>query len=133
MRNALIALATLFCFAGVGRTVWAQNDLSSSGQCQCQQCQQARAAAAAAQGQGPVQPAGMYASQPMPSGVQQAGFGHHLGYSMGAAGCYPGSPCYGGGYGYPGNHFNGGHYGPFGGAHRTPGYPHHHNPPSIGR
>jgi hypothetical protein len=47
---------------------------------------------------------------------------------------YPGDycpNCYPGGYGYghhayPGGPFHGGHYGYFGGAHRTPGYPHHH-------
>lgn len=29
--------------------------------------------------------------------------------------------------GHPGRPFDGGHYGYFGGAHRTPGYPHHHH------
>lgn len=39
---------------------------------------------------------------------------------------------WGGGYNYPsdwvhpGQPHGGGHYGYFGGAHRTPGYPHHH-------
>ena len=33
---------------------------------------------------------------------------------------------YGGAYGYPGQPCSGGRYGPWGGAHHTPGYPHHH-------
>ena len=46
----------------------------------------------------------------------------------GGGGPFGGGNMYGGayGYGHPGGPFNGGHYGAFGGAHRTPGYPHHH-------
>jgi hypothetical protein len=79
--------------------------------------------------------------------VQQAGFHHHHGYcppsgpyvrqaypghgSHGyppAAGTGLGTFPYGSHYdhGHPGRPFDGGRYGYFGGAHRTPGYPHHH-------
>jgi len=60
-----------------------------------------------------------------------AGYGNAP-YGYGPDGyCPPGGFGWGGhgGYGYaghPGHLFNGGHYGYFGGAHRTPGYPHHH-------
>ena len=48
------------------------------------------------------------------------------GYGGGAAG-FGSAAGYGGyGYSHPGGPFSGGHYGAFGGAHRTPGYPHHH-------
>jgi hypothetical protein len=128
MRTALIAACTLFFLAGLTTSAFGQGD---GGQCQCPQCQQARQAAAMAAQQAAVQPAMMYASQPPAAGVQPAGFGH----AMGGGNCPPGSPCYGGGPGYggagghgayPGGPFHGGHYGYFGGAHRTPGYPHHH-------
>ena len=75
-----------------------------------------------------------------PAGVQQAGHHHHLQSAPGPygyAGYGYGSGPYGGGApwvygngppdrGHPGRPFDGGRYGFFGGAHRTPGYPHHH-------
>jgi hypothetical protein len=39
-------------------------------------------------------------------------------------GTFPNGSCYD--HGHPGRPFDGGRYGYFGGAHRTPGYPHHH-------
>jgi hypothetical protein len=80
------------------------------------------------------------------NGNAQAGFHHHAG-AMPAANCPPGGgygPGYGVGpagygpnypgyvpygwnypYGHPGRIFTGGSYGPYGGAHGTPGYPRH--------
>src|SRR5262249_1629706 len=107
---------------------WGQD---STGQCNCPKCRQA---ALEAQQQAAAMQQAAYAQQQMMSGdVQQAG--HH----------YPPSPypvfnpngphAYGGGnfpygshydHGHPGRLFDGGRYGYFGGAHRTPGYPHHH-------
>jgi hypothetical protein len=102
--------------------------------------QQYTAAPAAAentdgQSQQPVQIV-MYIPEYAPGAVQPAGHHHH----GGAAPCYPGGPYgYGGPHGhghhgghgfnpgYPGGPFHGGTYGYFGGAHRTPGYPHHHH------
>ena len=68
-------------------------------------------------GTGEVQPAGQGPATPYPA------FDPNCPQSMGT-GTYPYGSSYGGGH--PGGPFYGGHYGYFGGAHRTPGYPHHH-------
>ena len=68
-------------------------------------------------GTGEVQPAGQGPAAPYPA------FDPNCPQSMGT-GTYPYGSSYGGGH--PGRPFDGGHYGYFGGAHRTPGYPHHH-------
>jgi hypothetical protein len=68
----------------------------------------------------------------VPQGDENSGV-EPVGYPAAAypADCPPGGFGWGGhsGYGHPshpGHLFNGGRYGYFGGAHRTPGYPHHH-------
>jgi hypothetical protein len=86
-----------------------------------------------------------FKSQPSKKQVQQAGHHHyypsgpyirHPGPGPGSHGRRPGASSYGtGGFPYgspydhlgPGRPFHGGHYGYFGGAHRTPGFPHHHH------
>jgi len=87
----------------------------------------------------PIQQVQYTQPQGAPAGVQQAGH-HHLQSAPGPygyAGYGYGSMPYGGGTpyvhangppdrGHPGRPFDGGRYGYFGGAHRTPGYPHHH-------
>ena len=92
--------------------------------------QQVQAAAKKAQQPSePVQQAVLFLPEgELAGGVQVVGY--PAAYGNGPDGnCPPGG--YGGhhgsGYaGHPGHLFNGGHYGYFGGAHRTPGYPHHH-------
>jgi hypothetical protein len=70
-------------------------------------------------------------------GVQPAGHGHAMqpaancppgGYAGGPRSLGTGTFPYGSQYDHlhPGRPFDGGRYGYFGGAHRTPGYPHHH-------
>src|SRR5262245_13903350 len=112
--------------------VFAQNNTASGEPCMCEKCQQARQAAAAAQAQAsavqaaanPVQQAMLFAPDgAMAGGVQLVG--HPMAYG---GYCPPGYGQHGyghhiRGYGY---HHPGGWYGPFGGAHMTPGYPHHH-------
>lgn len=103
---------------------------------QAAQAQQAYAAQmqayAAAQAAGYVQqaghhggygPSGPYIRNPGP------GFGSHgvtnpavANYGLGT---FPNGSQYD--HGHPGRPFDGGRYGYFGGAHRTPGYPHHHH------
>jgi len=87
----------------------------------------------------PIQQVQYAQPQGAPAGVQQAGH-HHLqsapgpygycGYSYGSMPYGGGAPyVYGNGppnQGHPGRPFDGGRYGFFGAAHRTPGYPHHH-------
>lgn len=85
-----------------------------------------------------------FKSQPSKNQVQQAGhygspsgpYIRHPGPGPGSHGRRPGASSYGLGtfpngspydYGHPGRPFDGGRYGYFGGAHRTPGYPHHHH------
>jgi hypothetical protein len=118
-------------------------------QCQQQQASQQAMAAGAAPAQPPVQQTMFMVPQQLPDGQQivvliPAEFmtggveqtGHH--HAAAAAPCnQPGTYAPGGnpfyydrgamyGYNHPNAPHGGGHYGYWGGAHRTPGYPHHH-------
>jgi hypothetical protein len=68
-------------------------------------------------------PSGPYIRDPGP------GPGSHGAVRPGVAAAGLGTFPYGSHYdlGHPGRPFDGGRYGYFGGAHRTPGYPHHHH------
>jgi hypothetical protein len=146
MRSSALALATLIFALAAGRTTLAQlpagakiQGIYSSSQKKIEPTPAEQPAAsgmyyaasqmpadAGEQQRQPVQIV-MYVPEPMPGAVQPAGHHHH---HAAAAQCYPGGPHGHGGHhghhGYPGGPFHGGHYGYFGGAHRTPGYPHHH-------
>jgi hypothetical protein len=80
--------------------------------------QQAAYTEYAGQPVGMVQQAMLVEQPGMPGNVMLVGYPGNY-----CQNCYPGG--YGGGNGY-GHHAHGGWYGPWGGAHRTPGYPHHH-------
>ena len=77
-----------------------------------------------------VQPAFHGHGTPLPPTNCPPGGGTAPGYGLGPQGYGPGYPGYAPNgwnypYGHPGRIFNGGGYGPYGGAHGTPGYPRH--------
>jgi hypothetical protein len=142
----LLAACAFFVSAGVSVT---EAQESSGPQCDCPKCVAARRAHEDAMATYNAQPAGLFAEPAAPnttavapSEVQQAGHNHL--YNPGplpatnqhpSGGSYPGwgtgptnGPLpYGWSYGYnhPGAIHTGGRYGPYGGAHGTPGYPRH--------
>jgi hypothetical protein len=67
-------------------------------------------------------PSGPYIRNPGPG---PGSHGRRPGASSYGLGTFPNGSQYD--YGHPGRPFDGGRYGYFGGAHRTPGYPHHHH------
>jgi len=82
--------------------------------------QQAAYTETAGQPGGMVQQAMLVEQPGMPGNVMLVGYPGNY-----CPNCSPGG--YGQGYGYGGyGHHHGGSYGPWGGAHHTPGYPHHH-------
>jgi hypothetical protein len=86
--------------------------------------QQAAYTEPAGQPAGMVQQAMLVDQQGMPGNVMLVGYpGGPAGQGGYCPNCAPGGYGYGSGYGH---HPHGGWYGPWGGAHRTPGYPHHH-------
>lgn len=153
MKTRLLTLATLLLIAGLCRTTLAQLPAGAKIQGIYQSSQVGKPKASrdevspveytspAAPQAAAMQPAMGYSPQMMmqypaaPSGVQVAGH-HHGAYADCPPGYAGGPHSYGGGTfpygseydrGHPGKPFDGGRYGYFGGAHRTPGYPRHHH------
>lgn len=114
--------------------------------CNCAKCQAARKAHSEALATYNAMPAGLFAeptapntTAAAPSEVQQAGFHHqhNAGMLPSTNQCPGGVPNAGWGgngqqpygwglpYNHPGRIHTGGNYGPYGGAHGTPGYPRH--------
>jgi hypothetical protein len=140
MRTLFAASLALLLALGIAPTAWGQAPAHAKIQglwgAQVKAAEKTSAArnmepiAEQFQYQQPVQQSVLVATpEELASGVQMAG------YPAAATGVFggncPDGSCAPGGYGYghhgyPGGPFQGGHYGHFGGAHRTPGYPHHH-------
>jgi hypothetical protein len=132
MRTSLLAVAALVAAVGAGcSTVGSGQSRGGGGALAHHSCPYCNREAAVCQqseretAQQQVQLAGYNA--PCPDGNCDPAAAGAAGYAQG------GGPAYGGpyeGYGpyaqYGPRPFDGGWYGPFGGAHRTPGYPKHH-------
>src|SRR6187200_186484 len=143
----LLAVAALLTSAGASIAIAQEGHTAQ--QCNCPKCQAARKAHEEAVATYSAMPAGLFAEpqapdttvQPQPAvqaqpAVQPAGFHHHhnaaaMPYmnqcppSWAAGGGYQGGGMSGYGYHHPGYIHTGGGYGPYGGAHGTPGYPRH--------
>jgi len=140
MMIRLLAVAALLVSTGTSLTIAQEGQIGQ--QCNCPKCQAARKAHEESLATYNAMPAGLFAAPVAPNTtvtaapeVQQAG--HHY-YSPGPMPPMNQSgPCqswaagpangYGSGYnyGHPGRIHTGGNYGPYGGAHGTPGYPRH--------
>jgi hypothetical protein len=128
MRNPPFSAIALWLLVSAGFTAFGQD---GGGPCNCPKCRQA-ALEAQQQQAAALQQAAYAQQQALASGVQLAGHQPATPYPV----FDPNGPhSYGGGtfpygspydHGHPGRPFDGGRYGYFGGAHRTPGYPHHH-------
>jgi len=125
----LLAAAVLLVSAGT--SVSMAQEGQSGPQCNCAKCQAARKAHDEALATYSAMPAGLFAEPTAPNTtaqpqVQQAGHHHYAnqGAAPAAGGyCPPNGAAYP--YQHPGRLHNGGSYGPWGGAHGTPGYPRH--------
>lgn len=144
MIRLLVACAIL---VSTGTSVTIAQEGQTGQQCNCAKCQAARKAHDEAVATYNAMPAGLFAAPSAPettaapSGVQQAGHHLHNPGPLPPTNQPPGGgPCpgwgtgptngpqpYGWSYGYnhPGAIHTGGRYGPYGGAHGTPGYPRH--------
>jgi hypothetical protein len=145
-------LASLVVVFSASAPLFAQDGQTATAGCNCPRCQAIRQAAELNQTTYNAMPVGMFAA-PAPvnevqpasnetAGNSQAGFHHQMGPGpLPPTNCPPGggtAPGWGLGYGaapapygwnypygHPGRMFTGGNYGPYGGAHGTPGYPRH--------
>jgi len=151
MRKTLMAAAVLLSAGVLGRGLLAQTVLPNGQYCQCPACQQALAARQPIRPANYAEQQSVFGSQAsfLDPGYTPIANIHWKGYRKACPACSPGAygqGLGGGAYeagphslgtgnfpygsqydaGHPGMAFDGGYYGYFGGAHRTPGYPHHH-------
>ena len=148
-------LASLALALSAATSALAADGQTATPGCNCPRCQAIRQAAEVNQATYSAMPNGLYAAPAQPTEAQPTGnnqpannvqpaFHHYHPYGAplpatncppgggtapgwGTAGPGPGSPPFGWNYpyGHPGRMFTGGNYGPYGGAHGTPGYPRH--------